>query len=191
MIYLASSSPRRAELLRQIGVKFDIIHVNIDETPKEDETIENLVLRLSQEKAQQGQLQLAEDAETSLVLAADTLIGLKGQILGKPTTREECCGILRQLSGTTHQVYSAVTLLNSEDEVNARLSVNDITFRQIQSVELEQYCVSAEPHDKAGAYAIQGKAAIFIKQLVGSYSGVMGLPLYETAELLQQAGYEF
>ncbi len=191
MIYLASSSPRRAELMRQIGVEFNIIEVDIDETPRVDESIEKLVLRLCQEKVIQGRLQVPGRSVQNLVLAADTLIGLQGKILGKPASNLKCCEMLQLLSGKTHQVYSAVALMNQEGEVNARLSVNDITFRPLKSEEIKQYCDTAEPHDKAGAYAIQGMAAIFIKHLSGSYSSVMGMPLYETAELLQQAGYRF
>jgi len=190
MIYLASSSPRRAELLRQIGVKFDIIHVNIDESARPGESIKNLVLRLSREKALMGIQQSTTLSKNDLIVAADTLIGLDDQILGKPSSESACQSILQQLSGRQHQVYSAVAVADYQGEVNALLSVNQINFRALRAEEIESYCACDEPHDKAGAYAIQGKAAMFIEHLTGSYSAVMGLPLYETALLLQQAGYD-
>jgi septum formation protein len=190
MIYLASASPRRAELLRQIGVKFDIIRAEIDESPGHEESIEDLVLRLSREKALRGLELCGLSSNHDLVLAADTLIGVDGHILGKPESIEHCQSMLEQLSGRPHQVFSAVAVANSDGRVNALLSVNEVTFRNINAAEIKHYCASAEAHDKAGAYAIQGKAAIFIEHLAGSYSAVMGLPLFETAQLLQQAGYQ-
>ena len=189
MLYLASSSPRRAELLRQIGVEFDIIHADIDESPRKGEAIDELVSSLSIEKAIQG-LQMVSDIRThDLVLAADTLIGLDGRIIGKPESKQHCCEILQLLSGKQHQVYSAVALAGADGAVKERLTVNEITFRALTEREIRQYCDGDEPMDKAGAYAIQGKAAMFIQHLSGSYSAVMGLPLYETALLLDEAGY--
>ena len=189
MLYLASSSPRRAELLRQIGVEFDIIHADIDESPRKGEAIDELVSRLSTEKAIQG-LQMVSDIRAhDLVLAADTLIGLDGRIIGRPESQQHCCEILALLSGRTHQVYSAVALANSQAAVEVASSVNEITFRTLADEEITRYCDDGEPMDKAGAYAIQGRAAMFIQHLSGSYSSVMGLPLYETALLLNQAGY--
>ena len=189
MIYLASSSPRRAELLRQIGVKFDIIRADIDESPHQQETINDLVVRLSREKALAGCALLRDMQDTDLVLAADTLIGLDGRIIGKPDSAQHCCEILQLLSGKQHQVYSAVALAGADGAVKERLTVNEITFRALTEREIRQYCDGDEPMDKAGAYAIQGKAAMFIQHLSGSYSAVMGLPLYETALLLDEAGY--
>lgn len=191
MVYLASSSPRRAELLRQIGIKFDIIHVDIDESPAEGEAIDQLVLRLSREKALGGLTQCTTMKRDDLIVAADTLIGLDGKILGKPQDVPHCRQILQQLSDREHQVYSAVAVAGYDGEVNALLSNNRIRFCALRTEVIARYCGSDEPHDKAGAYAIQGMAARFIEHLSGSYSAVMGLPLFETSQLLQQAGYEF
>ncbi len=189
MIYLASSSPRRAELLRQIGVKFDILRLDIDESAGKTESAEQLVLRLSREKAIQGRELLTSMKSDDLVLAADTLINLQGQILGKPASINQCCTMLRQLSGQTHQVLTALALINQQGRLTQSCSVNEIRFRNLDEQEIQLYCQSDEPLDKAGAYAIQGKAAIFIEHLSGSYSAVMGLPLFETAQLLAQAEY--
>jgi len=187
MIYLASSSPRRAELLTQIGVKFNILRADIDETPLEGEPAEELVQRLSREKAIKGKGLIPDMQSDDLVLAADTLISSQGQVLGKPESQTHCCSMLRQLSGQKHQVLTAVALINKQGLVTEECCVNEIIFKDLTDSEIEQYCSSEEPYDKAGAYAIQGKAAIFIKHLVGSYSAVMGLPLFETAQLLEQA----
>ena len=189
MIYLASSSPRRAELLTQIGVKFNIIRVDIDETPLAGETVDELVKRLSRAKAIKGRELLPAMHKDDLVLAADTLINLHGQVLGKPASTQHCCEMLRQLSGQQHEVLTAIALINQQGQMSEKCSVNELTFKELNDSEIVQYCHSEEPGDKAGAYAIQGKAAIFIEHLVGSYSAVMGLPLFETAQLLQQAGY--
>ena len=190
MLYLASSSPRRAELLRQIGVKFDIIDVSIDESAQAGESVENQVIRLSREKALAGRSKLVMMNSGDLVLAADTLIELDGDCVGKPESRKQCAEILKRLSGRQHRVHSAVAAATHEGVVNHRLNTSEIQFRALSSPEINQYCHSPEPMDKAGAYAIQGKAAIFIQHLKGSYSAVMGLALFETAQLLQQAGYK-
>ncbi len=189
MIYLASSSTRRAELLTQIGVQFNIIRVDIDESAYEGESAIDLVSRLSLEKAVKGRELLQSKNESGLVLAADTLINLHDKVLGKPVSVENCCSMLQQLSGQTHQVITAIALIDTDGQLSEKCSVNEITFRDLKKQEIEQYCNSEEPGDKAGAYAIQGKAAIFIEHISGSYSAVMGLPLFETAQLLQQAGY--
>jgi len=189
MIYLASSSPRRAELLRQIGVKFDIIRVDIDESPLVGEPVETLVARLSREKALKGREQLVSMHKDDLIVAADTLIELQGQVLGKPASRMHCQTMLRQLSGHKHEVLTALAVVDEQGHVYEKCTHNTITFRPLDRQEIEQYCASEEPADKAGSYAIQGRAAIFIEHLAGSYSSVMGLPLFETAQLLKQAGY--
>lgn len=189
MLYLASSSPRRAELLRQIGVKFDIIHVNIDESPQLGESVENQVVRLCRQKALAAYA-ILDMKPGELVLAADTLIALDGEFIGKPESQAHCVEILTRLSGRQHTVYSGVAVANNEGQVSHKLTCNEIEFRPLSSQEIQQYCQTAEPMDKAGAYAIQGRAAIFIQHLKGSYSAVMGLALFETAQLLQQAGYK-
>lgn len=189
MIYLASASPRRAELLAQIGVEFKVIVGDIDETPLPGESADDLVTRLSHEKAIQGCEQLAPMREDDLVIAADTAISLNGQPMGKPDSVAHCCSMLGQLSGQRHRVVTAVAIVNRQGQLWASCSRNQIHFRALEAAEIGDYCASSEPMDKAGAYAIQGKAAIFIEHLEGSYSSVMGLPLFETAQLLKQAGY--
>ena len=189
MLYLASSSPRRAELLRQIAVKFDIINIDVDESVVQGEPIDELVVRLSRQKAMAGLHSLNPPAADDLVLAADTLIGIDGNIIGKPESIYQCRDILSQLSGRQHQVYSAVALASGGSEVRVAPTVNTIRFREIDNSEIQRYCAGSEPMDKAGAYAIQGMAALFIEHLSGSYSAVMGLPLFETGQLLKQVGY--
>jgi septum formation protein len=265
MLYLASQSPRRAELLRQIGVKFDMINGDIDETPIEHESPSETVARLSRQKAIKGYQQLTniqgtsknsdffvsarkhrtddcmdaggrvkQDARTEnrsvydiheeslprersecfgyssteltpqsrkktifrgalqaddWVLASDTLIEIQGRVIGKPESENHCREILHLLSGKEHQVLTAIALVGNKGEIHQTTSYNRIKFRNIRPEEIEQYCQLEEPKDKAGAYAIQGKAAIFIENLQGSYSSVMGLPLYETAQLLQKVGF--
>lgn len=189
MLYLASQSPRRAELLQQIGVEFDIIDGDIDETPLQHETPSETVARLSRLKALKGRQQLTHMQADDWVLASDTLIEIQGRVIGKPESEHHCRDILSQLSGQQHQVLSAIALVGKEGEILQTTSYNTIKFRSIRADEIEQYCRLQEPKDKAGAYAIQGRAAIFIEYLQGSYSSVMGLPLYETAQLLQQAGF--
>ena len=188
MIYLASSSPRRAELLTQLGVQYKVTPAHIDESALPGESIEQLVLRLSEQKARAAREQLLPLAFGDLVLAADTLIGLDGEMIGKPSSSQDCERILGRLSGREHQVFSAVAVADHAGDVNCRLSVNRIRFRPMKASEIRYYCETGEPMDKAGAYAIQGFAAVFIEHLSGSYSSVMGLPLFETAQLLELAG---
>ena len=191
-LFLASESPRRAELLRQIGVEFELHAVNIDESRQANEIARDYVCRIARSKAQHAmeQLaleQLATDHRDLIVLGADTTIALEDDIIGKPVDRDQCRCILRQLSARQHQVLTAVALATI-DGIELRLTQNQVSFRNLTDQEIDSYCASAEPMDKAGAYAIQGKAAVFIDRLDGSYSAVMGLPLFETAELLQAAG---
>ncbi len=186
MIYLASRSPRRAELLRQVGIEFTLMPIDIDETRAATESPAEYVCRMAVTKARIATEQIGGQGEACAVLAADTTIALDGDTIGKPANREQCCKILRQLSGRQHLVLSAVALA-VRGNVASRLSQNQVSFRTLSESEIESYCATEEPMDKAGAYAIQGKAAIFIEHLEGSYSAVMGLPLYETAELLREA----
>ena len=157
----------------------------IDETPKPGEQPVDFVRRLALEKARAGHAQLV-GADAMPVLGADTAVVIDGTIMGKPRDREEAVHMLLSLSGKTHRVLSAVALV---DEAEAfRLNISQVTFRSLTRAECEAYWGTGEPRDKAGGYAIQGRAAMFISRLQGSYSGVMGLPLYETAELLAAAG---
>ena len=190
-LYLASQSPRRSELLTQIGISFAVLAVDVDETVKSNEMAEDYVLRLAREKAKMGWFSAKHQYE-KVVLGSDTAVVINGKILGKPENREDAIRMLSLLSGNTHQVMSAVALAikgenSTEPELRSVISVSDVTFKTLSSLEIEQYWQTGECSDKAGAYAIQGIAAAFVTHLSGSYSGVMGLPLYETVELLHQA----
>ncbi len=190
MLYLASASPRRAELLRQIGIQFNTVVADIDETAQPGESAQALALRLSREKALKAQAMLAKPRSEHWILAADTLISVDDQILGKPQSQAECQSMLRQLSGRSHDVISAIALSQPDGgELSQALCRSEVRFRSLTDSEIADYCASSEPMDKAGSYAIQGRAAMFIENLNGSYSAVMGLPLFETAQLLQQSGY--
>ena len=183
-IYLASASPRRRELLRQIGVAFCLLPVAVDETPLPGETPDAYVARLARDKARAGARALGR-RRSAPVLGADTAVVVDGAILGKPSDRDEGLAMLARLSGREHRVLSAVALATEErDAVKVRES--RVRFRDLSPAECRTYWDSGEPWDKAGGYGIQGRAAAFIVELRGSYSGVMGLPLFETAELLHE-----
>jgi septum formation protein len=185
-VYLASGSPRRRELLAQIGVPFRLLEVSVDESVVAGEPAETYVTRLANLKAEAGWDALPV-GESAPVLAADTAVVLDGGILVKPTGREEAERMLRDLSGRTHAVLTAVAVASAHG-IRSRLCRSEVTFRTISVTEAREYWDTGEPQDKAGGYAIQGAAAIFVANLRGSYSGVMGLPLYETAELLESYG---
>lgn len=190
-LYLASQSPRRHELLTQIGVSYEILNIDINEAVKDNEVAKDYVNRLAKEKASAGWKMKKQI--TKPVLGSDTAVVIDGQILGKPETEAQAIQMLKLLSGKTHQVMSAVALAfenqeSAEAELISVISVSDVTFKHLSETSINQYVGSGECTDKAGAYAIQGLAAAFITHLSGSYSGVMGLPLYETAELLTKAG---
>jgi len=182
-LVLASASPRRRALLEQIGVPHVVLPVAVDETPRPGEAPEVLVLRLALAKARAG----ASQAPGRVALGADTVVVLDGRPLGKPAGREEAVAMLCALGGRTHAVMSAVALTDGEREAT-RLSVSHVRFRPVGREEAEAYWATGEPRDKAGGYAIQGLGAVFVEHLEGSYSGVMGLPLHETAELLRAFG---
>ncbi len=187
-IYLASSSPRRQELLRQLGIAFEVVAPQISEQPRTDELANDYVLRLAAEKARCVARRVASRAGGSLpVLGADTEVVVDREILGKPRNRDHACGMLRRLSGRTHRVLTALCIVNQGVERSA-ISESRVTFGPLSEEEIARYWESGEPADKAGAYAIQGRAAAFIARLEGSYSGVMGLPLYELAMLLRELG---
>ncbi|HEY6621281.1 MAG TPA: nucleoside triphosphate pyrophosphatase [Steroidobacteraceae bacterium] len=185
-IYLASGSPRRRELLQQIGVPFRVIGADFDETALQGESPLAYVSRLAEAKAMVG-WEGSRDSGDAPVLAADTAVVLDGRILGKPAGMNEAIAMLLQLSGRTHEVLTAIAL-RTAGGLQVRVSHSTVTFRSIEPGEARLYWETGEPADKAGAYAIQGYAAIFISDLKGSYSGVMGLPLFETAALLKAAG---
>jgi septum formation protein len=185
-VYLASASPRRRELLQQIGVPFRLIGAELDETPLPGEAPVDYVSRLAAAKADAG-WQRSRDTEHAPVLAADTAVVLDGRILGKPRNKLDGENMLLELSGRRHQVLTAVAV-RSSGGTEVKISGSWVTFRPIDAAEAAAYWNTGEPCDKAGGYAIQGYAAIFIADLKGSYSGVMGLPLFETAALLNAAG---
>ncbi len=202
-IYLASRSPRRRELLRQIGVRFEPMMLrlamprgpDVDEAQQRGETAADYVERISREKAHFGLRSLAlRSLLPRPVLSADTVVIVDGHVLGKPADKPEASEFMRRLSGRTHEVRTCVALgqlgMNDQSQVLQATSVTQVTFRKVSVDEIERYCATSEPYDKAGGYAIQGLAAIFIERIEGSYSGVMGLPLFETAQLLAQAGVE-
>lgn len=183
-IYLASKSPRRCELLDQIGVSYEIISVDIDETWQE-EPARIHVPALALKKARAAHAQLNGQAGKP-ILAADTEVFLDDQPLGKPGNEEEALDMLMRLSGRMHHVYSAVAVIAQTEIVE--LNISRVCLRPLTVDECRDYIAGGEALDKAGAYGIQGRAAAFISRLEGSYSAVMGLPLYETAELLRKAG---
>ena len=183
-LILASASPRRAELLQQIGLDFEIQPADIDETPASMETPEHYVERLAREKA----LSIAGQHPDTLVLGSDTSVIHNEEILGKPQSSEQAVSMLQALSGSTHQVLTAVALAKGT-ECWSRVVVTDVTFRELEAAEISAYVASGEPMDKAGSYGIQGLGGIFVSSIKGSYSAVVGLPLQETAALLAQAGH--
>lgn len=185
-VYLASGSPRRRELLSQIGVAFEVNPVDLDESEWVGESPEDYVRRLAIGKAAAGWDAIETAAKPLLpVIGADTSVILEGQILGKPTDREHGIQMLRSLSGNRHTVLSAVAM-QFQHRVECLLSVTDVIFRQLPDALIERYWQTGEPADKAGAYGIQGFAAVFVARIEGSYSGVVGLPLLETSQLLER-----
>jgi septum formation protein len=183
-IVLASQSPRRRSLLDQIGVAHEALPVDVDETAHPGEVPAEYVLRLALAKARAGRAL----RPWLPVLGADTAVVIDDAILGKPTDRADALAMLARLSGREHRVLTAVALVGGREE--SRLSVSHVRFRTIAPAEADAYWATGEPADKAGGYAVQGIGAVFVEQLTGSYSGVMGLPLYETVELLRRAGID-
>lgn len=183
-IALASASPRRSALLTQLGISHTIQPVDIDETARPGEPPVGYVERLSIAKARVLYDRLHGDAAT---LGADTCVALGPEIFGKPRDEADCIRILGRLSGVTHHVHTAVTVCSSAG-VHTAVSSSEVEFRSLTRQECAAYWRSGEPHDKAGAYAIQGRAALFIRRISGSYSGIVGLPLFETTQLLARIG---
>jgi septum formation protein len=187
-IYLASRSPRRRELLRQIGVRFKVLPSDIDESVLPDESPEHYVMRLAHEKAAVCVRQIASQQLPPFpVLAADTTVCVDGQILGKPETNEETRQMLKMLSDRWHSVLTAVAMAEGE-RIEVSLSSTQVEMMRLGTSEIDHYIASGEPRGKAGAYGIQGLASVFIRRIEGSYSGVMGLPLHETSQLLKKFG---
>lgn len=196
-IYLASQSPRRRELLTQIGVRFDLLLFRSDsradpetcEDALPGELPDDYVVRVAQAKAQHGlRLLTYRRLPPRPVLAADTTLDVDGEIIGKPRDAAEAAAILAHLSGRAHRVLTAIAVAH-QNRVETRLSVSEVRFRTLSAAEIQRYVASGEPRDKAGAYGIQGRAAIFVEAIHGSHSGIVGLPLCETALLLRECGY--
>ncbi len=198
-IYLASNSPRRRELLRQIGVAFDALLFrsgsrsddDVDETPLAGESARDYVQRIALAKAAGGAQRVRwRHLPQRAVLAADTTLELDGAIIGKPDSAAHAREILHTLSGRSHDVLTAVALTDGE-RTEHRLNVSTVRFRHLAPEDIQRYLATGEAMDKAGAYGIQGHAAVFIEDIRGSYSGIMGLPLFETAQLLTRFGLTF
>ncbi len=183
-LILASSSPRRWELLHQIAVAYQVIVADIDESLREGEDAREYVCRMAREKAFAVH---RRDGVLVPVLGADTTVVINGEILGKPVNRDDAIHMLEALSGKTHEVWSAVALILPEGRLFERLNITRVTFSVLDRAWIEFYCDGEDPMDKAGAYGVQGIAAQKISHMEGSYSGVMGLPLHETAEILRLA----
>jgi septum formation protein len=196
-VYLASQSPRRLELLRQIGLTPVVLplrhagdRADVDETPLTGEAPLDYVRRLARMKAAAGILSLSKRGLPALpIVAADTTVTLDDNILGKPADAAEATAMLRRLSGRAHRVLTAVGVA-FRDRIEVAVSDSEVRFKPLTEGEIAAYVLSREPYDKAGAYGIQGRAGLFIEHLTGSYSGVMGLPLYETAALLKAEGFD-
>lgn len=197
-IYLASRSPRRRELLTQIGVAFDTLifrdgqraDSEIDETPESGEDAVTYVERVARAKVEHGARLLAwRKLPPRPILSADTTLEFDGYIIGKPFDEADATAILRRLSGNTHRVLTGVAV-HYQGLTTYALSLSEVRFRALEDEEIRRYVLSGEPMDKAGAYGIQGRAGTFVAHLAGSYTGVMGLPVCETAELLKPYGYQ-
>ena len=185
-VILASASPRRGELLDQIGINYQCLPVDIDESVYDDENAIDYVVRISLEKARRGYL---AGGEHRLTIGADTCIECDSEVLGKPVDENHAAKILTKLSGREHIVHTAVAVVGKQLEKTA-LSSSRVCFDKLEQSTIDAYIATGEPLDKAGAYAIQGQAAQFVTKLEGSYSSVMGLPLYETAMLLRKCGFK-
>ena len=186
MLYLASQSSRRAELLSQIGVLFQKLDINVDESLLVGEQAKDYVLRLARAKSAQGWQQSAQNWP---VLGADTIVVMGEQVLGKPQDHDDARKMLSLLSGNTHQVYTAIALTTAQGQVHTVVNTT-VTFGNISLQQIDDYWASGEPQDKAGSYGIQGLGGQFVKHINGSYSAVVGLPLYETRQLLNQIGHQ-
>jgi len=188
-LVLASQSPRRREILSQLGVQFRVVASGIDERALPDEPVDAHVQRLAREKGREVRQRLRDAGEQAFVLSADTVVVVDGEMYGKPEHDEDALRMLRRLSGRSHRVLTALALceVGSDDE-DARLLTTEVTFRELDEATLRRYIASGEARDKAGAYAIQGLGAGLVQTISGSYTNVVGLPAAETLELLGRAG---
>ncbi|MCW5623163.1 MAG: septum formation inhibitor Maf [Burkholderiales bacterium] len=195
-VYLASRSARRREILAQMGLRYEMLILregptrahDFDEAPHQGETAAQYVERVARLKAEVGWLRMNQRRLMKLpILSADTTVALDDEIIGKPADKAQATDILRRLSGRDHEVLTAVAV-KVDERVEVAISVSRVTFKELDDAAIRNYVATGEPMDKAGAYGIQGKASLFVKHLSGSYSGVVGLPIYETAELLSHFG---
>lgn len=187
-LYLASRSPRRAELLQQLGLETMFMAADVDESPLPQEAPQDYVVRLARAKAETGLAVLqAQGGEALPLLAADTTVAIDGLILGKPEDDADAHAMLLRMSGRWHEVHTGVAVASASG-IHVRLSTTRVEMARLDEATIQAYIATGEPRDKAGAYGIQGLASTFIRRIEGSYSGVMGLPVFETAELLKQAG---
>ncbi len=189
-LYLASQSPRRRELLSQIGVQYQVLGVDVEECMQSDETPQDYVSRLARQKSQAGWQSLAsKNLQAAPVLGADTIVELDGRVLEKPSSEEHGVQMLLSLSGRIHRVFTAVAVTYQQHQ-QLVVAVTDVGFTEISESQARRYWLTGEPRDKAGGYGIQGAGAVFVNHLSGSYSGVVGLPLFETQNLLKQFDVE-
>ncbi len=183
-VILASQSPRRLELLQQIGIQPEVCPAHIDETPLSDETPEDYVNRLARNKAEA----VAEKRSDSLVIGSDTSVVIDNKILGKPESRDHFFSMFKRLSGAKHQVMTAVAITDGQ-LTRSEVVITQVSFYPISEGDIERYWLSGEPQDKAGGYGIQGLGALFVKEIQGSYSAVVGLPIAETGKILEKFGF--
>lgn len=191
-LVLASGSPRRLQLLAQIGIEPDrLLPTSIDETPKKSELPRNLAKRLARQKAAAAieAMKREDDGSPSIILTADTVVGLGRRCMPKAQLIEEAAGCLRQLSGRSHRVYTSLCLVTTTRQIRQRLVETRVRFKRLSREDVDSYLASGEWRGKAGGYAVQGYAGAFVVKLNGSYSNIVGLPLYETMNLLIGAGY--
>jgi nucleoside triphosphate pyrophosphatase len=189
-LILASASPRRAEILRDAGIAFEVLAVNVDETPRAGESAEAMCRRLAEAKARAAAARLGAPAEPVIVVAADTTVEIDGEILGKPASPDEARQVLRRLSGRTHRVLTALSLLRLPDgAARSDLESTAVRFSALSEREIDEYAATGEPMDKAGAYAIQGRAGCFIEGVEGCYFNVVGLPLARLYRNLKELGW--
>lgn len=188
-LYLASTSPRRRELLEQLGLPFAALDIAIDESRRPQEPVASYVERMAKEKAEAGLLMLA-DAADALVLAADTVVALEDELLEKPSSREQAAAMLRRLSGRSHVVMTAFAL-KTADSIRVQRVSTTVFFRNVLEREIDWYWQTGEQQDKAGGYAIQGKGGLFVSSIAGSYTNVVGLPMTEVVTALREAGLDF
>ncbi|MBT8082665.1 MAG: septum formation inhibitor Maf [Gammaproteobacteria bacterium] len=184
LLHLASTSPRRREILVSLGLEFTVVPVDVDETPRDGETPAEMVLRLAVAKAEAARV-----PQDDVVIGSDTAVVVDGRALGKPMDRDDCLAMLESLAGRAHTVLTGVALSGPHGALSA-MSETEVRFRDIDRDEMLAYWQSGEPRDKAGAYAIQGLGGAFVERIAGSYSGVVGLPVFETAGLLEAVGID-